>query len=435
MRRVAVALFVVATGIGVWAGCTEQIMAPGQCPDFCPNGQIVLHDTVFTTIIERDSSYRGYRQAYQSEAATAATIPGLESRPFFELNEMITRVRSVPGSATDTSTVPIFADSARLRVTIIRNDTSARNLQLKYYALPLTVDTLSTFADLDPYFSGPAIDSVNVSDLRARPLITDTATVRIWGDTIQTDSAGHVLIVRPDSTYEIYSSLDTLQAPFNPDSAGRLAFGVRVTADSGVSIALGMNESISFGPVIEWFYHYTPQDSTTAKADSALRAPSFDTFVFNPPSAAIDSNLTVGGVPAARSLIRVNVPTWLHDSIDVVRATVILVPVAPVPGTAADSFRVGIRAVLADLGAKSPLANEFSGTAVVRTGSMDTVRVEISDLVRTWSLIDTLATAFFVGQLPEAASFTEIRFHSSRSPLFRPALHVTYIKRFPFGAP
>jgi hypothetical protein len=436
MRRVMSGLLAAAAGIGAWTGCTDQIIAPGNCPDFCPNGQIVLHDTIFTTIIERDSSFRGYTQAYQSDGATAAAIPGVESRPFFKLDAMITRVRGVPGSGTDTSTVPIFADSSRLRVTITRKDTSVTNLLLKFYALPLTVDTVSTFADLDPYFSGPALDSVNVSDLRSRPLISDTATVRIWGDTIQTDSAGHVLIVRSDSAFVIFSSLDTLQAPFNPADSGRLAFGVRVAADSAVSIALGTNESVSSGPVMEWFYHYTLKDSTTAKSDSALRAPSFDSFVFDPPSAPLDSNLTVGGVPSARSLLRVNIPPFLHDSIDVVRATVVLVPVAPFPGVASDSFSVLVRAVLADLGAKSPLALDPSGLAVVHTGSTDTVRIDMTNLVRGWTLVDTtVATAFFLGQLPEATSFTEIRFYSSRAPAFRPALHVTYIKRFPFGQP
>ena len=435
MRRAAVGLLVAAAGIGAWAGCTEQIIAPGQCPDFCPDGQIELHDTVFTTIISRDSAFRGYTQGYQSGEATAAAMPGIESRPFFRLSSMITRVRSNPGSATDTSTVPIFADSSRLRVTITRRDNAATNLQLKLYALPLTVDTLSTYADLDPYFSAPAVDSVNISDLRSRPLIGDTATVRIWGDTIQTDSAGHVLIVRPDSTLEIYSSLDTLQAPFNPADTGQLAFGVRVASDSGASISLGTNESISYGPVIEWFYHYTPQDSTTAKNDSTLRAPSFDSFVFDPPSAPIDSNLTVGGVPSARSLLRVNMPPYLHDSIDVVRATVVLVPVAPVAGVAADSFRVLVRPVLADLGAKSPMGNDAAGAAVIHSGSTDTVRIDVTDLVRTWSLIDSLATSFFLQQAPEATSFTQIQFYSSRAAAFSPALHVTYVKRFPFGRP
>ena len=129
------------------------------------------------------------------------------------------------------------------------------------------------------------------------------------------------------------------------------------------------------------------------------------------------------------------VPPYLHDSIDVVRATVVLVPVAPVAGSAADSFSIGVRPVLADLGSKSPLGADPAGSTVIHTGVSDTVRIDITDLVRTWSLIDTLATAFVIGQVPEASSFTEIRFYSSRAPALRPALHVTYIKRFPFGAP
>src|SRR5262245_33332149 len=306
--------------------------------DLCPNGQLVLVDTVFTTIIQRDSAYRGYAQSHHAPAATAANEPGAQSRPFFTFDTLFSRVRSAPNSATDTSTVPIFADSALLRVVIVRHDTSAKNLRLLYYALPVSADSQATFGDLDPYFSGPVVDSVNVSDLLTRPLITDTATVRIWRDTIQTDSAGHVLRVRSaDSALEIFSSLDTLQAPFS--DTGRVAYGVRVLADSAVSITLATNES-GDGSSLEWFYHYTPKDSLTAKHDSASRVPRFDSFVFDPPSQPLDSNLVMGGAPSARSLIRVQLPAFIQDSVDIVRATLILVPTGPVAGIASDSFRI-----------------------------------------------------------------------------------------------
>ena len=427
MRRFALGLVLVA------AACTEQATAPGDCPDFCPGGQIVIRDTIFTAIIERDSAFRGYVQTYQAVAMTAADVPGVQSRPFFILDPMITRVKP---SATDTTTVPIVMDSSRLRVAIVRKDTAAPNLRLQLYALPLTVDTLSTFADLDSYFSGPIVDSVNVSDLLSRPLIGDTATIRAWGDSIRTDSAGHVLQVsRADSALYIYFSLDTIQVPFSVPDSGRVALGVRVVADTGVSVSLGTNESVSNGPVMEWFYHYTPPDSVAPKRDSALRAPTFDSFVFDPPTPPLDSNLAVGGAPSARSLVRVAVPAFLHDSIDVVRATLILVPVSAVPGVASDSFFVLARPVQTDLGAKSPLSLEAGGNVIVHPGSADTVRIEITDLVRSWSIDTTLATAFFLGQQPEATSFTEIRFYSSRTPAFRPALHVTYVKRYPFGEP
>jgi hypothetical protein len=223
--------------------------------------------------------------------------------------------------------------------------------------------------------------------------------------------------------------------------SGRLGFGIRVTADSLASAAFSTTEAGAGELALTWFYHYTIPDTVSATPDSVnytsqVRAPGFDSFVFDPPSHPIDSNLVVGGAPSARSLIRVNIPPFLHDSIDVVRATVVIVPVAPVAGAASDSFSIMARAVLADLGAKSPLSPNPAGFAVVHTGSTDTVRIDLTDLVRGWTVLDTtVATAFFLSQLPEASSFTEIQFYSSRAPAFRPALHVTYIKRFPFGQP
>ena len=68
----------------VAAACTEQSTAPGVCPDFCPGGEIQTHDTLFATIIERDSSFRGYLQSYQAFLMTAADEPGvIDSRAFF----------------------------------------------------------------------------------------------------------------------------------------------------------------------------------------------------------------------------------------------------------------------------------------------------------------------------------------------------------------
>jgi len=111
------------------------------------------------------------------------------------------------------------------------------------------------------------------------------------------------------------------------------------------------------------------------------------------------------------------------------------VPVNAVPGAPSDSFQVLARAIAADLGAKSPLSQNsaLSATATIHIGSADTVRIELTAMVRAWSLDTTLVTAFIMGQSPEATSYTEVRFYSSRAPAFRPRLHVTYVKRFKFG--
>ena len=411
--------------------CTEQATAPGVCPDFCPGGQIGVVDTIFTDMIERDTAFSGYVEASGGEVMAIADVPGaVDSRAIFRMNAMPTSI-----VLHDTTTSSIVVDSARLQIQILHRDTSATNLWLKLYRLPLDIDSTTTFAQVIPPFTDSIVDSVNVSALLSAPKIGDSATVHIWGDTIQTDSAGHVLLVGADSSLILYTDLDTAQARFVAADSGKVAFGYRVSPDSANTIALGTSDN-GRGPRLTWFFNFL--DSTSTKKDSSLsRGPIFDTFVFNPPTPAIDSNLAIGGAPAARSLLRVKIPTLLRDSADVVRATLIMVPVGPVPGAPADSFTILARAVIADLGAKSPLSTnrDFFGTHVVHLNAADTLRMELTDLVRSWALDSTLASALMLGQAPEGASYTQIRFYSTRAPAFRPTLHITFVRRYAFGAP
>ena len=429
------------------AACTENATAPGVCPTFCPSGSISIRDTIFAAIIGRDSSFSGYLQGYQSTLMTAADSPGVvDSRPFFTSQTMITRIAPKAG---DTTTVPLVVDSIRLRLIVARRDRQATNLRLKLFPLPVTVDSTWDFAALDPYFTAPPVDSVSISRLLATAGTTDTAIKRFWTsvcsgciDSVRVDSAGNVLLMQADSSVIVYWKLDTLKAPLSTPDSGRVAFGFRVAADSFAGLSLLTEQtSAGSGPQVNWYYHYTippkgtgadtiPRDTSTSRTISTR----FDSFVFTPPSAAIDSNLTVGGVPSARSLLRVALPAFLRDSIDLVRATLILVPVSPVPGVPSDSFAIEGRNVTADLGAKSPLGTTFN-SAFVHIGSADTVRLELTNLVRAWTLDTTQVTSLFLRQLPEAASYTQARFYSSRAPAFRPSLHVTYVKRFQFGAP
>jgi hypothetical protein len=440
MRRARQTLLPLLLAIGGGA-CTERMTAPGVCPNFCPGDSLQIEDVVLTNALGRDSAYAGYLQAHEAEALPVANLPGIvDSRAVFLMGKMFPQV--VSGS----DTAPITVDSSWVRVNIVRRDTKTANLWVKLYGLPIDLDSTKTFAQLAPAFSAAPLDSANIDSLRARPLIGDTATVRIWGDSIHSDSAGHVLLqVGADSTLALYFVLDTLRAPFVPGDSGQLAFGVRVAADSLASIALGAQEVFGRQASLRRFYHYTKMiDSTTDSTVYAAetRQTTFDSFVFDPPNAPLDSaavysTLVVGGAPAVRTLVRVTVPPFLRDTADVVRATLLLVPTAAVQGAAGDSFRVVATPVVTDLGPKSPLNANTSlwGGATVHIGSADTVRMELTDLVRAWARDTTAVTALVLGQEPEAATYTQIRFYSSRVPAFRPTLHVTYVRRFPFGAP
>ena len=415
-------------------GCTEQATAPGVCPDYCPGGQLSVVDTIFADMIVRDSAYSGYHEAFQGQGLAVTDVPGMDSRAIFLVNGSVPpRVTNRP--SPDTSTVPITVDSARLRLNIIRRDTASKNLWIKIYRLPLGLDSTTTFGQVVPAFTDSIVDSVNVSALLASPEITDTVTLRIWGDTIQTDSAGHVVQVAADSTLILYFDFDTTQARYVATDSGRVAYGVRVAADTLASIGLGSVES-DRGATVKWFYTYPDTNAAPVQA-TAERAPTFDSFVFSPPTPPIDSNLAIGGAPAARSLLRVAFPEVLRDSADVVRATLILVPVGPVAGAASDSFTIIAQPVIADLGAKSPLSTTagFFSTKTIHLNVADTVRMELTDLIRAWALDTTATTAFMILQTAEAATYAQVRFYSTRTPAFRPALHVTYVRRYAFGTP
>ena len=435
----------------VVAACSENSTSPGVCPNFCPGGSISIQDTVFGAIISRDSSFRGYFQSDQATLMTAADSPGvIDSRPFFTMQTMITRIAPKAG---DTTSVPIIVDSVRLRLTIPHRDKEATNLRLKLFQLPVAVDSTSDFASLDPYFTASPVDSVNISNLLALPKTTDSAIISFWKDSIRVDTAGNVLQIQADSSLLLSLKLDTLQAPLSDTDSGRVAYGLRVAADSFASLRVTTSELSGSGPQLHWYYHYTIPDTVSTKPDSVVNADRivstrFDNFVFDPPSAALDSNLTVGGVPSARSFLRVTMPAFLHDSLDIVRATLVLVPVNAVQGVPSDSFALEGRNVTTDIGAKSPPGSTASliATTFVHIGSADTVRLEVTNLVRAWSLDTTLVTTILLRQLipipgfpaanwPEAASYTQARFYSSRAPAFRPSLRVTYVHRFQFGKP
>ena len=439
----------VMVAAAVVVACTEEATAPGRCPNFCPGGSTGLNDTIFTDVIQRDSSFRGYVRPYDFGVATMslASLPGLESRAFIVLSGGIPPTTNQ--GTSDTTQIPITVDSTILRVTIVQRDTNATNLTLRVYSLPNTSDTSATFATLDPDFNVPPIDSVNVSTLLTVPPIVDTAVAdsarrALYGsDTTRTDSLGHTLVVTDSGRIlTLFFHFDTLKAPLIPSDSGKLAYGFRVSADSLASIQLAARGSTANGPLMHWFLHHVLHDTTNAKPDSTVfvhlpRAAIFNDFVYNPPPPPLDSDLTVGGAPSARSLLRVKLPAYLRDSIDVVRATAILVAVAPVAGIASDSFQLHSFPIVADFGGKSPPGTTLTATTVIHPGpsSPDTVKIDITDMVRAWTQDTSAVTAFFLAHGAEAGSFTEIRFYSSRALPFRPALHITYVKRFPFGTP
>lgn len=406
------------------AACTEDVTAPGQCPDFCPGGQVTVIDTVLRTVIGRDSAFRGYVRADEAAAMLVADMPFVESRAIWRTVLQLPRITV----RNDTLTGAILGvDSAWLRIVITQRDTAAHNLALSLYRLPLTIDTTTTFADLAGPFTDSLLKTVNVDSLLAKPGHRDPVS----GDSVIFDSTSTRVI--------LLLKLDSAQARYVPADTGRLAFGLRVSADSLASIAIGTNATFG-GGLDPQLTRYVTVDSATVAVKRTLtpRGTEFDSYVFTPAAPALDSTLAVGGVASARSLLRFTLPAAIRDSAQIVRATLVLVPASPAQGVPADSFFVIANGVTTDLGAKSPIAagdSSRTGSTRVRIGAADTVRIDLTRLLRIWSNDSTAATAVMLRVNGEASSFAEIRFQPSSNAAFKPALHVTFVPRFPFGIP
>lgn len=405
--------------------CTNELAAPAICPQFCPTGALVVTDTVLAGVISRDSAYGrpyGYVNPNESLTLLAANVPGLrQSWPVLLMPPLPT---SLAVAGTTTGAV-VGVDSFTLQVTITRRDTAVHNLQLSVFGLPVPIDSTSTFASLAPAFAAPPVRTLNVDSLVASPNAANAA-----GDSVLVDTVyNHVTV---------YVNLDSAEAPYSVADTGQLAFGLQIAAAEPAEVAFGAVLNFGLGPVL---IAYLKVDSLGVgichrQTPLGFGSPIFNSFVFNPPAPPLDSTLVVGGVPATRSILRIAFPrSMVRDSQQIARATLEFVPAVLPRGLPADSFGLVAQAALVDLGSKSSLDPIHVDTTMIYIASVDTVEVNVTNIMRFWAA-DTLApTTIVLRGVPEGADFAEIRMFSSATsnPALRPTLHLTYSPSYPFG--
>ncbi len=444
LRRCAVVLGGVALAA---LACVQEPTSPAQCPAFCPGGRLTTVESLLATSIQRDSSFQGYVAAHQANILLAVELPGIVSRPIFETLPIA--VRALIDTGSDTTTGPIVLDSMRLTLTMLRRSAGARNIRLAFYQVPLGIDSTTTLAALAPSFAAAPLRVVNVDSLVTLPAKRDSVT----GDSVlSVDSVRNALTVRLTFT--------AAQIPFSEADSGKLGIGIAVSADSVASVAFESNR-LGAGPQTVWFARVDsagvivkPDSLPHAFPVSQQRGVRFNSFVFDTPPLTLDSNLTIGGVPSIRALLRIALPRVLRDSSRIIRATLLLVPTGAAPVTTPDSVFVEARRVLTDLGAKSPIVPDtfVAVSPVFRGIPADTVRIEMTNFFRLWQLDTTAVTAVYLSLLAvdrvdstrltgfelvrfDSRSFDAPRFFSSRSPAFRPAIRLTFVRHLQFGAP
>lgn len=470
MRRL---LFLFVTAVGFWA-CVEEPTSPARCPDFCPGTKLAAVESLFPTAISRDSTFLGYVNPVDAGLLPATTEAGVDSRPITHLVKFgFLRVNL---DSVDTLTGPIVIDSMKLMVRFLRPDTATRNLRISFYQLPDSIDSTTTLADLAPSFAGAPLRVVSVDSLLSQSSRRDS----VMGDTVLTNGTTDTNTTLTQQTQHVVTlrlKFDSAHAPFSPPDSGRLSLGVQITADNKPTVFFGA-QGTGLGLLATWFYRVDSAgklirpDSIFYKCakgssinpcpqhpqDSIQTGTDFDTFVYTAPALPPDSNLEIGGVPSRRALLRIGFPKNIRDSSQVLRAQLFLIPTATAPLDIGDSLIVVAKGVATDLGFKSPLSPDtVLGTSAPFAGNpTDTVRIELTSLFRFWQFDTTQTTSLFLRLMSlkrndstatsparttgrtsslEGATFTTLRFYSSRTAAFRPVIKLTYVPRIKLGIP
>lgn len=399
-------ILVVLAGLCLGA-CEEKLTSPGDCPALCPGGQPQVFDEVVYPIVGADSSFRGY---VQPNAAPALLLSnGLRG---FEERALLRFPRRTDSVAVRDTLRTYTIDSVAFGFTLVARDTLVSGLQIQLYRMPITIDSTTTFTEVDPAFvAGNLVATINVPDS------VKTGTVRT-----------------------VLQGADLARVQIPPADTGVLALGLRIDAPTPTGARLGATASGNSASFVTYARLDIP-DTGTAKLRTFSLFPNFNSFVAPVQQTDDSTVLAIGGEPSARALLRFELPGRIKDSASVVRATLELTPVAPIIGLPGDPARLQARAVLADLGAKSPV-NSSSGRVPADTlddGTSGVVSLEAVRLIELWLGNTTRPSALVLALAPdlESASFSQPIFYSSRAadPMLRPRLRISYLLSFPFENP
>ena len=375
----------------VAAGCTEQLVTPGGCPELCPGGLPEIRDTVLMPVEDGDSTFYGYASLIDGTALPIANGGALGVS--HALIRFIPRGDSV--IVADTSRA-FTIDSVVVSVVVLARDTTLGGLGLEFYRMPASFDSTTTFAELEAEMTPEHL-------LREVPV----------GDA-----------VRSERFPVTFSGAELDKLTFAPEDSTRLVIGVRLTGPAGAGAYLG---AVNGGDATPLFVTYTD----IGVADTAIQKQPIQRGVqqnvtvhaaATPTSATL---LTVGGFPAARSFLRFELPDYLRDSATIVRATLELIPDGPTVGIAGDSARIDARGLLADIGAKSVVLPDRLASTWITPGA-DTVRLELTRIAVLWQGSDPLPAAVRLSHGQEYSSFLAPRFRGTRSGTGQPRLRITY---------
>ncbi len=340
---------VVAAGAAL--ACQDVVSVPGACPEFCPEGEINVRDTILTGSVEPVGSYDGYLLPHEAlEMQVVGPGGPVESRALMVFYRFTGNYTGGDTSVQDTIRQ---TDSLRFTFNIVRRNVGTSGVTLALHEIPIVTDSTKSYADMDPYFQ----DSTLITTLQVPDSLVN----------------GPVSVTVSPSAMRHFVD-DSLQS----------GIGLRIVSPDPAFVSLGY-DTLNLDARI---YRYVQLDSSTG-TNHVTRSESktiyFKTFVADTANLPVPAGLAVGGIAAARAFVKLNVPSWLVDSTVVVRATLLVPPPRPILGAPGDTFKLRVLPLGTDFGPKSPLADtSYAGYARVPVGGSDTVGIDITRVLLLW---------------------------------------------------
>jgi hypothetical protein len=400
------------------AACTEDLESSSGCPLLCvdPGGEIatvVLDPVTLDTTV---SALTG--QGTETSLLVAARGDTLDSRAVIRFDSI--PARFLP-SGSDTTTQPITrADSVTLQ---FRVDTIEAKLPANVTIDAYDVDTTAADSLIGAVASLFRPDRLIASNTFADSALKDTVRYTLPSAAIL-DRTGRRLRIglkaRGDNSVQFrILSTETAGTPT------QLRF--RVSTDTVVR------------PIVLTPYSKTPENQPSVAQSLA----DYTVLVAAPPSAA-PPVLSVGGLPAHRVYMRFNIPRAITDSVDIVRATLLLTQrpnraIDPTDTISLIAYITLAGKAITDITRASQIIQRVSGdTLHVAPSDSGQKNLDIAGIFGVWRLQpDSIAPRAIVlvssreGQIPLEARFFSIE----ADPALRPRLRISYSTRRSRGLP
>ena len=400
------------------AACTENIDNSSGCPLLCVDQQAGLQ-TVMLDAVTLDSTVSALTgQGTELSLLLATRGDSLDSRG-------IIRFDSIPDRFTNTS-----LDTTSFPVTEV--DSAVLHLRVDTVGGIIPDQVTLDIYDVNSNAPDSAVAPIAALFTPSRLIASQTYQKADLKDSITFAFPSRAILVR---------------------AGGPMRLGIRARAQGSVQLRLRSNEfggsptTLSYrvspdttvGGIVLGPYSKSPADQPAAAVSLADYS-----LLVKGTATGPAGDLDVGGLPARRVYLRFDVPAFVTDSVNVVRASLLL---TQIPNTQIDpddtvfivSDVVLATSAVSDVAKASQIAAASnSDTLRVHPGGSGAQTIEIAETLRIWRALTTTNTprALVLMSSREGESPLEARFFSiEAAPDLRPRLRITYSTRKSKGLP